>query len=48
MSRPPSLPTFLFSIITDSLSSKVRTPDMGGESTTHGFTKAVLDKMETV
>jgi len=26
--------------------SKVRTPDMGGNSTTHEFTKAILDKME--
>jgi isocitrate/isopropylmalate dehydrogenase len=28
--------------------SKVRTRDMGGESTTHEFTKAILDKMETI
>ncbi|KAL7960421.1 hypothetical protein V8C34DRAFT_277107 [Trichoderma compactum] len=27
---------------------KVRTRDMGGESTTHEFTKAILDKMETI
>jgi isocitrate dehydrogenase (NAD+) len=27
-------------------SSKVRTPDMGGNSTTHEFTKAILNKME--
>ncbi|RMJ04830.1 Isocitrate dehydrogenase [NAD] subunit 1, mitochondrial [Fusarium kuroshium] len=27
---------------------KVRTPDMGGSSTTHEFTKAILDKLETV
>jgi isocitrate dehydrogenase (NAD+) len=27
---------------------KVRTRDMGGEATTHGFTKAILDKMETL
>jgi isocitrate dehydrogenase (NAD+) len=26
---------------------KVRTPDMGGSSTTHEFTRAILDKMET-
>lgn len=28
--------------------SKVRTRDMGGESTTHEFTKAILDRMETI
>ncbi|KAH7034745.1 isocitrate dehydrogenase subunit 1 mitochondrial precursor [Microdochium trichocladiopsis] len=27
---------------------KVRTRDMGGESTTHEFTRAILDKMETL
>ncbi|KAM5385417.1 hypothetical protein ACJZ2D_001058 [Fusarium nematophilum] len=27
---------------------KIRTPDMGGSSTTHEFTKAILDKLETV
>ncbi|KAK8917213.1 Isocitrate dehydrogenase (NAD) subunit 1, mitochondrial [Metarhizium anisopliae] len=27
---------------------KVRTRDMGGESTTHEFTKAILDKMEAI
>ena len=30
------------------LCSKVRTRDMGGESTTHEFTRAILDKMETI
>jgi isocitrate dehydrogenase (NAD+) len=33
---------------TDSSYSKVRTRDMGGVSTTHEFTKAILDKMETI
>lgn len=28
--------------------SKVRTRDMGGVSTTHEFTRAILDKMETL
>jgi hypothetical protein len=28
--------------------SKVRTRDMGGESTTHEFTRAILDKMDTL
>ncbi|KAK3192337.1 isocitrate dehydrogenase (NAD(+)) idh1 [Lecanicillium sp. MT-2017a] len=27
---------------------KVRTPDMGGNSTTHEFTRAILNKMETI
>ncbi|CAG9952512.1 unnamed protein product [Clonostachys rosea f. rosea IK726] len=27
---------------------KVRTPDMGGQSTTHEFTRAILDKLETL
>lgn len=33
---------------TDFFYSKVRTRDMGGESTTHEFTKAILDRMETI
>lgn len=28
--------------------SNVRTRDMGGVATTHEFTKAILDKMETL
>jgi isocitrate dehydrogenase (NAD+) len=28
--------------------SKTRTRDMGGDATTHQFTKAILDKMETL
>lgn len=34
--------------VTDIFYSKVRTRDMGGESTTHEFTKAILDRMETI
>lgn len=34
--------------VADAQSSKVRTRDMGGQSTTHEFTRAILDKMETV
>jgi isocitrate/isopropylmalate dehydrogenase len=36
-----------FKILT-CIRSKFRTRDMGGQSTTHEFTKAILDKMETV
>ncbi|KAM0201533.1 hypothetical protein ACHAPA_010082 [Fusarium lateritium] len=34
-----------YAVIAD---GKVRTPDMGGSSTTHQFTKAILDKLETL
>ncbi|PTD04760.1 Isocitrate dehydrogenase [NAD] subunit 1, mitochondrial [Fusarium culmorum] len=34
-----------YAVIAD---GKVRTPDMGGKSTTHEFTRAILDKLETV
>ncbi|GFP57886.1 isocitrate dehydrogenase [NAD] subunit 1, mitochondrial [Trichoderma asperellum] len=37
-----------FRFFTDIFYSKVRTRDMGGESTTHEFTKAILDRMETI
>lgn len=32
--------------VTNVLYRKVRTRDMGGQATTHEFTRAVLDKME--
>ncbi|CRK30683.1 hypothetical protein BN1708_015830 [Verticillium longisporum] len=35
----------VYAVIAD---GKVRTRDMGGESTTHEFTRAILDKMETL
>jgi isocitrate/isopropylmalate dehydrogenase len=35
-------------ILTDSFRSKYRTRDMGGEATTHEFTRAILDKMDTL
>ncbi|KKA30005.1 hypothetical protein TD95_004397 [Thielaviopsis punctulata] len=34
----------IYAVISD---GKVRTRDMGGENTTHEFTRAILDKMET-
>ena len=33
---------------TDNLCSKTRTRDMGGDATTHQFTRSILDKLETL
>jgi isocitrate/isopropylmalate dehydrogenase len=35
-------------LLTSWCCSKVRTRDMGGESTTHDFTRAILDKMDAM
>jgi isocitrate dehydrogenase (NAD+) len=36
----------MYTDLLSQLYSKIRTPDMGGNSTTHEFTKAILNKME--
>lgn len=43
MSHPS--PLIIYHTIADSLHRQVRTRDMGGNSTTNEFTRAVLDKM---
>jgi isocitrate/isopropylmalate dehydrogenase len=39
---------FSFFFPTDQSHSKYRTRDMGGEATTHEFTRAILNKMDTL